>query len=215
MKGRGREIYIIAGVLAVVVAVAWFFLLFHPLQKKLSDLDATIGTKTTQVTQLQGQYGQLLPNKNAAPQNRADLVTLSKVIPGEVGVPSLIWELTATAADSGVDLQSITPGVPVAGTPFSVQPLTISVVGKYFDVEDFLYRVENYVEYRNDDFLATGRLVQVTNLSLTPAAVSGTGGASSTGAPTTSTHPDLNVTVTLDAYLWGSTSKAGTSGGGQ
>lgn len=215
MKGRGREIYIIAAVLAVVMAVAWFFLLFHPLQKKLSDLDSTIASKQTSQTALRSQVNQLLPNRDAAPQNRADLVTLSKVMPGEVGIPSIIWELTATAQDSGLDLQSITPGVPVAGTPFSVQPLTIAVTGKYFDVEDFLYRVENYVEYRNDDFLATGRLLQVANMSLSPAPASGSAGTASTGGAATSTHPDLNVTITLDAYLWGSTTKAGTSGGGQ
>ena len=38
MRARGREIYIITAVVAVVLIVAWYFLLFSPKQRELSDL---------------------------------------------------------------------------------------------------------------------------------------------------------------------------------
>ena len=42
MRARGREIYIITAVVAVVLIVAWYFLLFSPTQQKLSDLDGQV-----------------------------------------------------------------------------------------------------------------------------------------------------------------------------
>ena len=42
MRARGREIYIITAVVAVVLIVAWYFLLFSPTQSKLSDLDQQV-----------------------------------------------------------------------------------------------------------------------------------------------------------------------------
>jgi preprotein translocase subunit YajC len=42
MRARGREIYIIAAVVAVVLIVAWYFLLFSPMRQKMSDIDDQI-----------------------------------------------------------------------------------------------------------------------------------------------------------------------------
>ena len=70
-----------------------------------------------------------------------------------------------------------------------------AVSGRFFDVEDFLYRLESYVRFQNTTFSVTGRLIQVTNVSLT-------GGATTTTTTTTGTAP-LTVAVTLNAYLWG------------
>ncbi len=46
-------------------------------------------------------------------------------------------------------------------------PSSSSFDGGYFDVEDFLYRLENYVDYRNGQFLVTGRMFSVVSLALT------------------------------------------------
>ena len=42
MRARGKEIYIITAVVAVVLIVAWYFLLFSPTQRKLSDLGTQV-----------------------------------------------------------------------------------------------------------------------------------------------------------------------------
>ena len=54
--------------------------------------------------------------------------------------------------------------------PFSVEPIQLEFDGGYFDVEDFLYRLENYVDYRNGQFLVTGRMFSVVSLALTKSA---------------------------------------------
>jgi len=119
------------------------------------------------------------------------------MLPMSEGIPSMIVELTKTTDVSGIDLGSITRGTTVLGTPFGVQTVNLSITGRFFDVEDFLYRLESYVAFRNASFRVTGRLLQVTSLNLAAGAATTTGG----------TEP-LTVTVTLNAYLWGGTAPA-------
>ena len=109
---------------------------------------------------------QLESYKKTAPQSRAEIVRLGKMLPESEGIPGLIIELTKTAEASGVAVTSITRGTTTAGSPFGIQTLTLQVSGRYFDVEDFLYRLEEYVAFRNASFRVTGRLLQVTQLSL-------------------------------------------------
>ena len=51
----------------------------------------------------------------------------------------------------------------MTGTPFGLQSVSLQVTGRFFDVEDFLYRLESYVAFRNASFRVTGRLLQVTS----------------------------------------------------
>ena len=188
---RGREVYIITAVVAVVLIVAWYFLLFSPTRTKLSDLDSQIQAQQVALTTAKQEVVRLESYKKTAPQSRAEIVRLGKMLPMSEGIPSLIIELTGTADASGVDLNSITRGATVPGTPFGMQSVTLAVTGSFFDVEDFLYRLEAYVAFRNASFRVTGRLLDVTTLGLT-------GGAATTDG---SVAP-LTVTVTLNAYLW-------------
>ena len=132
--------------------------------------------------------------KKTAPQSRAEIVRLGKMLPESEGIPGLIIELTKTSEASGVSVTSITRGTTTQGSPYGVQALTLTVTGRYFDVEDFLYRIEEYVAFRNASFRVTGRLLQVTQLTVS--------GATTT---TTSGSPPLTVTIGLNAYLWGGT----------
>jgi Tfp pilus assembly protein PilO len=196
VKSRRWEIYIIAAVVALVVIVGWYFVLLSPVRAKISTLETQVSSEQLQKESAELTLHRLAQYKKTAPQSRADLVRLSKMLPQNMGIPSLIVELTATTKASGMDFVSITPSDPVQGAPFSVQPLSLVVTGRYFDLEDFLYRLEDFVEYRNESYLVTGRLLQVAALQV----AEGPDGL-----------PQLSVTITIDAYLWSGTG----AGGGQ
>jgi len=187
---RGKEVYIIAGVIAVVVAVAWWFLLYNPLRNEASDLDAKIGEVQQQVTQAQNDLARLKSYEKTSPQTRADLLRLNKMLPSQTGIPSIIIELTRTAEESGMTMGTIQPGDIAAGQPFSVQPIQLLLSGEYFDIEDFLFRLESYVEYRNNAFLVTGRLLQVASLNI---------------SASTDDSSRLQVDIVINAYLWTAT----------
>jgi Tfp pilus assembly protein PilO len=208
MRTRGREIYIITAVVAVVLIVAWYFLLFSPAQRKISDLDTQVQSAQSALDMANQEVVKLESYKKTAPQSRAEVVRLGKMLPVSEGIPGLIIELTKTAEASGVSITSIARGTTTSGSPFGIQAVSIQVSGRYFDIEDFLYRLEEYVAFRNATFRVTGRLLQVTSLTM----------AASTGTTTTTSgSPPLAVSIGLNAYLWGGAggSTATATGGAQ
>jgi hypothetical protein len=198
MRARGREIYIITAVVAVVLIVAWYFLLFSPKQRELDDLGQQVDSAQAALDQANLQVAQLETYKKTAPQSRAEIVRLGKMLPTSEGMPGLIIELSKTAEASGVSVTSIARGTTSAGSPFGIQTVTLQVRGRYFDVEDFLYRLEEYVAFRNASFRVTGRLLQVAQLTMQV----------ETSTTATSGSPPLAVTIGLNAYLWGGTAPA-------
>jgi type IV pilus assembly protein PilO len=192
VRAKGREVYIITAVVAVVLIVAWYFLLLSPTRTKLSDLESQIEAQQVALATAKQEVARLESYKKTAPQSRAEIVRLGKMLPESEGIPSLIIELTRTANASGVTLTSITRGATQAGTPFGLQSVSLQVTGRFFDVEDFLYRLESYVAFRNASFRVTGRLLEVKALTIAGAATTAT----------SSSSPPLTVTVELNAYLW-------------
>jgi Tfp pilus assembly protein PilO len=195
MKARGREIYIIAGVVAVVLVVAWYFLLFNPTRQESAQLDEEIATATTTLQTTQQQLVRLEEYKKTAPQARVEVVRLGKLLPDGEGQPSLIVELSKTAELAGVTISSISRGSLQPGQPFGIQMLTLSVTGRFFDVVDFVYRVEDYVAVRNTQVKATGRLLQMSSLQMTT--------STSSAQETSVTDPMLTVSLEVAGYLWG------------
>jgi len=202
MRARGKEIYIITGLLVAVLIVAWYFLLFSPTRQELGDLEEQVQSAQSALDVAQQEVVRLESYKKTAPQSRAEIVRLGKMMPESEGMPGLIIELTRTAEASGVGIVSLSRGEVSAGTPFGIQQVTLQVSGRFFDVEDFLYRMEQYVAFRNASFRVTGRLLQVTQLTL----------AGGTTTTPTAGSPPLSVTISLNAYLWGGIGSAATGG---
>ena len=202
MKARGKEIFIIAGVIAAVVCAAWYFLFFSPTRTKINDLNAQVTQAQTTLSSSQQDLVRLQAYAKAAPQTKADLVRLSKILPSDLnGMPSAIIEINKTVKESGLSFVSIKPGSTTAGTPFTVQPADLEFTAGYFDFTDFLYRLEGYVEYRNADFLVSGRLFEVSKIQMTKDT-----GSSSSGSTSAS---GLKVTVSINGYQWNGTPTSG------
>ena len=79
MRARGREIYIITAVVAVVLIVAWYFLLFSPKQRELNDLGQQVDSAQTALTDAKAggrtargvqEDGAAVPRRDRAPRAR-------------------------------------------------------------------------------------------------------------------------------------------------
>jgi len=103
MKARGREVYIIAGVIGVVIIVAWYFLLFSPQRDDLKSLDDQISANESALSQAQQELARLQSYQKTAPQAEVDIVRVSKMMPEDEAIPSMIVELTKTAERAGAD----------------------------------------------------------------------------------------------------------------
>ena len=179
-----------------LIILGWYFLLFSPLQQKDADLSAQADSKETELQQAQADLVRLEGMKKSAPQTRAVLVRLRKLVPAELAQPGFIVELNQTAKASGLKWSGVTTATPALGMPFSVEPFNLTFTGKYFDLEDFLWRLEDYVAVRNQEFLVTGRLFTVASMQI------GIGGGSDTGTLQNGVSPELTVSMLINGFIW-------------
>ena len=186
-KGVVLGLIVAAGL--VVLAAGWL-LAVRPLAHKASQLGVQ---KAAVYQQIADNVAQRAPaTATSAPKIRtADVYKLSTAMPSTVDMPDLLLELQQTASAAGVQLLSISPTAPVAGTSgYATEKLTLSVSGDFYGITDLLYRLRNLVYVRGGALHANGRLFSVESVGLTP------GGTAAKNL--------LNANVALDTYVYGS-----------
>lgn len=150
---------------ALLLLVVWFVFLWGPQGGKLSDAEERRDAAEAQNGALEVRLARLRDAQDRAPDLLADLDELRAAVPDEPDLAQFILDANEIATTAGVEFLSIAPGVPTAneagGPP--VITLSINVTGGYFEVLDYLTRLDGLA-----------RIVVVDSLSLTP--TSGEGG---------------------------------------
>ena len=198
---KKRDIGILIGLGVVVLLVAWYFLLISPKRDDNATLQTNIANEQAKLQDNKKKLSTIDQQRAAAQQTEGDLIKLDKLIPTDSQLPSLMIELQQTATDAGVQFMDIKPGAPVSGTPgATVIPLELKIEGSFFDVNDFLYRVENYARMEGNDVNVSGRLVNVVTISIGQPDVSGYKfpAVSSTGEETTG---HILLTMNINVYM--------------
>jgi Tfp pilus assembly protein PilO len=173
--------FTVVGVL-VVLAAGWF-LLVSPKRSEAADLNAQAASKATANQQLAGQLAILKAQAKELPQQQAKLAAVAAKIPDNPALPALVRALSKAADDAGVELVSMAPSPPAAVAAAAAPAtaagagvtaarpavgssaagalqsigLNLNVVGGYFQVEQFLDRLESL-----------GRAFKVTGFTLAP-----------------------------------------------
>jgi Tfp pilus assembly protein PilO len=88
----------------------------------------------------------------------ARTVRLSKATPPLPRIPEAIVQIQRTAVRSRVSITSITGGDATTGGGTVGNPLTLEVAGSFFEVDDFLYRIQNMVKVNAGKVRVGGRL---------------------------------------------------------
>jgi Tfp pilus assembly protein PilO len=180
-----RSRVIAVGVLlAIVVLLGWNLLIFAPKGRTLSH--AKDDTKAAQQieTVLRATLARLQDISQNGPEIAAELDKLSAAVPESPDLDGFILSANQIAVKSGIDWLSVSPGLVQAGTPGpSVIPLTVQIKGGFFQVLDYLNRLEDM-----------GRLVIVDGINVAAASDTSGGDAASTAPPT------LSVTLTARMF---------------
>lgn len=185
---KKRDIGILIGLGVVVILVAWYFLIIVPKKDETDSKLAEYQTANAEYEQNRAKVQRIDEERTAAKQAAGDLLKLNKLIPMDSQVPSMIVELQATANDAGLKFLKIVPATPVAGADGgTIVPIEINVQGEYYDIHDFLYRVENYARMEGNDINVTGRLINVIALDLTQ--------------PDSGDFPQVLVKIGANAYM--------------
>ncbi len=193
LSKRDSVLLMVFGLVAVLGGIYWMY---------VKPAKADLATATTAAQEAEGRLSQLqaeLTRLTAAvakpkhPHPIADELRLAKAYPYSEDIPVLILQLEELAKQTHVKLGEATPSAGtdyagVTGTPFQ-----LSVDGKFFDVQDFLYRLHNRVRVENGRLKIKGRLLAVTKADLSP----GGGEAADAG---TSASKSVTASISVVAF---------------
>jgi Tfp pilus assembly protein PilO len=142
-----RQTLLLCALVAVLVVALYWLTLFKPQREELEQVQAQIVAQEAQQRDLETQLLRLRDVRNRAPEIEAELAAASAVIPDHEALPRLLSLLQSAGDDSGVTIQGVTTGRPnlVAGTSPEVASIdvTLQLQGGYFQLVDFLRRIED------------------------------------------------------------------------
>lgn len=146
MSRNDRTILILGLLVIVLLIVGYYFLLLSPLLGTLDERAQERDAKEAQLANLQQQVAELEAVRDNAPEIERQLLELSKRLPEQSEVPTLVVQIEEIADASGVTqvlIEPGSPGPPTGGGEFSVLPVTMSFEGTYEELQDFLFRTRN------------------------------------------------------------------------
>lgn len=155
-----RKITLAAVGASVALLAAWFVLLWGPQGGKLADAEDREEAAAAVNAELELRRDRLVAAQAEAPALQAKVEALRVAVPDSPDLAQFILDANDAATASGVDFLSISPAPPAASadpTQPAVVNLAIDVDGGYFQVLDYLNRVDDM-----------DRIVVVDTLDLAP-----------------------------------------------
>jgi type IV pilus assembly protein PilO len=157
MNRNDRNILILGILGIVIVVIGFYFLLLSPLLQSLNEQAQAREDKQAQLEQVQQEVNELEEVRRNSPEIQRQLLELSKRVPTQPQIPTLVVQVEEIADASGVTQLSVDPEPPTApagGGDYQVVPVTMLFNGTYDQMQDFLLRTRNLT-----------RLVTVTDLT--------------------------------------------------
>jgi Tfp pilus assembly protein PilO len=139
-----RRAPVIAVVAFVLLAILMVVFLVMPKMNDVGEAEDQLEAAQVEELTLQTELSRLQASAEDAPRLRAELAKARRAVPPVADLPGLINELQTAADVAGVDFFSISPGAPQAavGASASEIPASIQVIGGFFPVDEFLFRLE-------------------------------------------------------------------------
>lgn len=179
---------------AAVVAGFWFAVL-APKRENVRQIDAALTTQRQRLDEAQASATKARAARDRYDQDYSAVAMLGKAVPQQDGVPSLMYQIDASARDAKVDFTSITSDAGTAGTGTSgtaapaattpatgttagaagaaavaptPMPLSFVFKGSFFDMQHMLERVHDFVRTSGQGLVVSGRLLSVDDIQLEP-----------------------------------------------
>jgi Tfp pilus assembly protein PilO len=192
-KPSQKALGAVLGALVVLAAAASYFLLISPQSSKAGELKKEAVATRAEITRLR----QLTQDvQHTEPIRVADLFRMTKAMPSEADMPGIILQLNRIARETGIRFDAITPQAPAEANGAQAIPINLVFQGNYFELADFLFRVRSLVGVHGGRLDAAGRLFVVTSVSFTEGEKK---------------FPQIQASLTVAAYVYGSSASAGAA----
>ena len=177
----------LAAAWCVILLAGGWFLLISPKRGEAVDL-AKHADETQAQIDTNRQLAQQQQRHPAEQLRVADLFKLTKAMPNEEDMAGVILQLSRAADASGVRFTSITPSEITPATGFMKRKISITFIGNFYGLSDFLFRLRNLVAVRGGELEATGRLFTVESVRFDEAP---------------ELFPQIQATLDVDVYMYG------------
>ena len=174
----------------VVVIVGWFFFV-SPQRSKADTLSTQVAAARTE---LSGDE-QLIAT--AKKQNTiGNAKAAERALPDTPRVSEILRQLTAFAAESRTELDTIAPGTPIPYGTSQALPISLTFKGRYFGLQKLLKLVRQSAGVSGAKILSKGRLYTVDSIQFSggQAAAGTTGSAGATA--------NIQATINLNAFIY-------------
>lgn len=142
LRLSARDQFIVAGIVILLVLGLFIFFLLRPQLARITALAAEEKQERTKLEEAKLTLQRLEAVKKEAAQTEAKLVKLTKKFPEDAEIPSLLIELEEVTNDVGLEFSIQLQGVSEK-SGYGEVPFNISTKSSFFDLIDYLYRLEN------------------------------------------------------------------------
>jgi len=206
--------WLILGVIATAaVMIIIYTSVISPARSREAAKAAALSSEQTAIAGDRAQLAQLQALAANEPAELAKAFRLAQAVPVGQQTPGMILELQALAKASDVTLTQVRT---ISTTPVNDLTATlyeVDVIGRFFNVDDFVYRVHHQVNVSTSGAVAIkGRLFAVTSVQLSL--------AGSSGGPVSTSPNSVQATLQLMTFSTaqsnassGSSGSSGASGG--
>jgi Tfp pilus assembly protein PilO len=135
---------LIVGIVFAFLAIVAIVLLVLPKMNEVTEAEERLEAERAEELPLQTELLRLRDAAEDAPSLRRELARFQRAVPPVADLPGLINDLQTAADVAGVDFFQIDPGTPTpsASGQASEIPASIRVIGGFFPVDEFLFRLE-------------------------------------------------------------------------
>ena len=139
---------VLLSILGGIMVIALFaVLLYQPQREALAEIDAAILAEIDMQRDLNAEIARLQSVRETAPEVEAQLALAEGIVTVDPALPAALRQLQIAADESGIVLESVATARPMLleGSVDGLSSITVNVqlLGPYFQVVDFLRRVED------------------------------------------------------------------------
>jgi hypothetical protein len=154
-------------VLALLGGTWWFYV--KPAGAELKVQRAELERVSVERASARDTLGRLREDYQTEVKKTAERLRTAKALPDAVGAAGTIVQLERLAGRANVDLASITTNAATVYGGVTGYEYEVKIQGRFFDVDDFLYRMHRQVAVDEDGRpIVGGRLFAITGIDMTP-----------------------------------------------
>jgi Tfp pilus assembly protein PilO len=169
---------LIAVVATAAAMAAFWFLALAPKREEAAALNDKIAAKETELATAQATLAGYRKSKDNYGSNYATVVRLGKAVPEDDDIRSLLVQLDAEAGGTNVDFRTVEIGgganagaaaadPAASGTAgFETTAFAFTFKGTYENLQQFMARMERFVNLRNEKMNVTGRLLRLETIDM-------------------------------------------------